>query len=80
MSNLRLKITILMNSKKKKQLYDISKINKNNYMIYQKPKTNIYKQLQNAIYLLRIYIKKIEIFYKLSKKVMGFIVEKLWGL
>jgi hypothetical protein len=49
-------------------------------MIYQKPKTNIYKQLQNAIYLLSIYIKKIEIFYKLSKKIMGFIVEKLWGL
>jgi hypothetical protein len=42
----------------------------NNFMMCQKPKTNIYdqkpqidihKQLQNAIYLLSIYKKKIDI-------------------
>jgi hypothetical protein len=41
-------------------------------MIYIKK--NIYKQLQGAIYLLRIYKNKIDIFSKLLEKVMGFIV------
>jgi hypothetical protein len=40
-------------------------------MIYQKPKINIYKQLQNANYLLSIYKNKIGIFYEVSKKSYG---------
>jgi hypothetical protein len=57
-------------------------------MIYQKPKTkihnqkpqiDIYKQLQKAIYFLIIYKKKIDIYFKISEKVMGFNkVEKVW--
>jgi len=42
-------------------------------MFDQKPKINIYKQLQNAIYLIIIYKKKINLFSKFSKKVIGFI-------
>jgi len=41
-------------------------------MIYQK--MSIYKQLQDAIYLLRIYKNKIDIFSKLLEKVMGYVV------
>jgi len=50
-------------------------------MSYQKPKTNIYKQLQNGIYLLSIYKNKIDIIYKISKNNYGvYRVEKVWGL
>jgi hypothetical protein len=50
-------------------------------MIYQKPKTNIYKQLQNANYLLSIYKNKIGIFYELSEKSYGVCrVENVLGL
>jgi hypothetical protein len=53
------------------------KQNLNNSMTYQEPKTNIYnkkpqtdiyKKLQNAIYLLSIYKKKKDIFLKFQKK------------
>ncbi len=65
-----------------------SEKNLNISMMYQKPKTNIYnqkpqidiyKQLQNAIYFLSIYKKKINIYFKISKKVMGFIRWKSMG-
>jgi hypothetical protein len=50
-------------------------------MIYQKPKTNIYKQLQNAIYLLSIYKENINIFSKFLEKSYGvYKMEKVWGL
>jgi hypothetical protein len=44
-------------------------------MMYQKLKTNIYKHLQNVIYLLNIFKKKINICLKFSEKVMGFIMK-----
>jgi len=40
-------------------------------MILSKTKINIYKQLQNANYLLRIYKKKIHIFLNFQKKLQG---------
>jgi hypothetical protein len=45
-----------------------------------KTKTNIYKQLQYAIYLQSIYKNKRYIFSKLLEKVMGFISKKNCGV
>jgi hypothetical protein len=48
-------------------------------MIDQKPKTHIYKQLQNVIYLLSIYRNNITIYSKFLEKVMGYIGWKKYG-